>query len=88
MMALTHKKAKSLCSEDCEKSFQELKDRQTSAPLLSLQEGTNGFMVYCNESKVGLGCVLIQNDKMIYSGGVCTYDLETLLVWCSCKCVH
>ena len=23
-----------------------------------------------------------------YSGGVCPLDLETLLVWCSCRCVY
>ncbi|WMV41618.1 hypothetical protein MTR67_035003 [Solanum verrucosum] len=52
-------------SEDCEKSFHELKDRLTSALVLTLSEGTNGLVVYCDASIVGLGCVLIQHGKVI-----------------------
>ncbi|WMV38188.1 hypothetical protein MTR67_031573 [Solanum verrucosum] len=52
-MALTQKKAKFVWSEACEKSFQELKDRLTSAPVLTLPEGTDGFVVYCDASRVG-----------------------------------
>ncbi|KAH0739661.1 hypothetical protein KY290_038366 [Solanum tuberosum] len=39
--------------------------RLTTAPVLTLLEGTQGFVVYCDASKVGLGCVLMQNDKVI-----------------------
>ena len=42
-----------------------LKDRLTSAPGLTLPQGTKGFMVYCDASRVGLGCVLMQNGKVI-----------------------
>ncbi|KAH0636581.1 hypothetical protein KY289_036496 [Solanum tuberosum] len=52
-------------SEACEKSFQELKKRLTTAPVLTLPEGTQVFVVYCDASRVGLGCVLMQNDKVI-----------------------
>ncbi|WMV38677.1 hypothetical protein MTR67_032062, partial [Solanum verrucosum] len=52
-------------SEACEKSFQELKKRLTTTPVLTLPEGTQGFVVYCDASRVGLGCVLMQNDKVI-----------------------
>ena len=52
-------------SEACEKSFQLLKDRLTSAPVLTLPEGTKGFVVYCDVSLVGLGCVLMQHGKVI-----------------------
>ena len=62
---LTQKKEKFQWSLDCEKSFQELKDRLTKAPVLTLPEGTNGFVVYCDASRVGLGCVLMQNGKVI-----------------------
>ena len=44
-------------SETCEKNFQLFKDRATSAPLLNL-EGTKAFVVYCDASRVGMGCVL------------------------------
>ncbi|WMV58848.1 hypothetical protein MTR67_052233, partial [Solanum verrucosum] len=33
--------------------------------VLTLQEGTDGFVVYCDASRVGLGCLLIQHGKVI-----------------------
>ncbi|KAI3507701.1 hypothetical protein L1887_22692 [Cichorium endivia] len=36
-----------------------------SAPILSLPEGTEDFVVYCDASKQGLGCVLMQREKVI-----------------------
>ncbi|KAH0636218.1 hypothetical protein KY285_035973 [Solanum tuberosum] len=48
-----------------QKSFQELKDRLTFAPVLTLPQGTNGFVVYYDASRIGLGCVLMQNGKVI-----------------------
>ncbi|KAH0650386.1 hypothetical protein KY284_030298 [Solanum tuberosum] len=65
LSALTQKKAKFIWTEMCEKSFQELKDRLTSALMLTLPEGTDCFVVYCDASRIGLGCVLIQNGKVI-----------------------
>ncbi|WMV19933.1 hypothetical protein MTR67_013318 [Solanum verrucosum] len=59
LTTLTQKKAKFVWSKDCEKSFQELKDRLTYTPLLTLPKGTNGFVVYCDASRVGLRCVLM-----------------------------
>ncbi|WMV30039.1 hypothetical protein MTR67_023424 [Solanum verrucosum] len=37
----------------------------TTTPVLTLPEGTKGFVIYCNESKVGLGYVLMQKGKLI-----------------------
>ncbi|WMV58966.1 hypothetical protein MTR67_052351 [Solanum verrucosum] len=65
LTALTQKKAKFEWSEACEKSFQELKDRLVSALVMTLLEGTNGFVVYRDASRVGLGCVLMPNGKVI-----------------------
>ncbi|WMV58602.1 hypothetical protein MTR67_051987, partial [Solanum verrucosum] len=62
LTALTQKKAKFEWSKACEKRFQELKDRLTSTPVLTLPEGTDWFVVYCDASRVGLGCVLMQHD--------------------------
>nr|XP_009781375.1 PREDICTED: uncharacterized protein LOC104230309 [Nicotiana sylvestris] len=62
---LTQKAVKFQWSDACEKSFQELKSRLTSTPILTLPEGTEGFVVYCNSSGVGLGCVLMQHGKVI-----------------------
>ena len=36
-----------------------------TALVLTLQEGTQGFVVYCDASRFGLGCTLIKNDKVI-----------------------
>ncbi|WMV37421.1 hypothetical protein MTR67_030806, partial [Solanum verrucosum] len=65
LTTLTQKKVNFLWFEACEKSFEVLKDRHTSAPVLTLPEGTNGFVVYCDASRIGLGCVLMQNGKVI-----------------------
>ena len=56
LTTLTQKKAKFEWSEACEKIFQELKDRLTSAPVLTLSKGIDGFMEYCHASRVGLVC--------------------------------
>ena len=65
MTKLTPKKEKFQWSLDCEKSFQELKDHFTKAPVLTLPEGLDEFVVYCDASRFGLGCVLMQNGKVI-----------------------
>ncbi|WMV37363.1 hypothetical protein MTR67_030748, partial [Solanum verrucosum] len=59
---LTQKTVKFQWSEACEKSFQELKKRLITTPVLTLPEDTQGFVVYCDASRVGLGCVLMQNE--------------------------
>src|SRR5262249_24515067 len=62
---LTKKDSKFVWSEDCERSFQELKARLTTAPVLTLPDGISRFVVYTDASKLGLGCVLMQNGKVI-----------------------
>ena len=64
LTTLTQNKVTFIWSETCELS-QELKDRLTSSLLLTLPEGTNGFVIYCDASRIGLGCVLMQNGKVI-----------------------
>ncbi|KAJ9567723.1 LOW QUALITY PROTEIN: hypothetical protein OSB04_003689 [Centaurea solstitialis] len=49
----------------CEYAFNNLKGKLTSAPILTLPNGTDGFVVYCDVSKLGLGCVLMQDRKVI-----------------------
>ena len=65
LTALTKKKSKYEWTETCEKSFQELKDRLTSAPVLTLPKSGENYTVYCDASRVGLGCVLMQAGKVI-----------------------
>ncbi|XP_070002585.1 uncharacterized protein [Nicotiana sylvestris] len=52
-------------TEACEQSFQELKNRLTSAPVLALPDGPAGYAMYCDASGVGLGCVLMQHGRVI-----------------------
>ena len=56
---LTRKNVKFVWSAACEKSFQELKELLTSAPVLALPNETDGFVVYCYASCIKLGCVLM-----------------------------
>ncbi|KAD3066931.1 hypothetical protein E3N88_34811 [Mikania micrantha] len=65
LTALTHKDKKHLWTDKQEVAFQLLKQKLCSAPILSLPDGTDDFVVYCDASIQGLGCVLMQRDKVI-----------------------
>ena len=65
LTTLTKKKSKFEWTDTCEKSFQELKDRLTSTPTLTLPKCGENYTVYCDASRVGLGCVLMQAGKVI-----------------------
>jgi len=49
----------------CEESFQELKRRLMSAPILVIPDVGKPFEVYCDVSHLGLGCVLMQEKKVV-----------------------
>ncbi|GJR46982.1 putative reverse transcriptase domain-containing protein [Tanacetum coccineum] len=51
--------------EKQEEAFQTLKDNLCNAPILSLPDGVEDFVVYCDASNQGLGCVLMQRDKSV-----------------------
>ncbi|WMV58247.1 hypothetical protein MTR67_051632 [Solanum verrucosum] len=94
---LTQKIVKFQSSEACEKSFQELKKRLTTTPVLTLPEGTQGFVIYCDASRLGLGCVLMQNGKVIayasrklkvHEKNYPTHDLELAAVVFALKIWH
>ena len=57
---LTKKSMRLTWSDKCEAIFQELKQRLITAPVLSLPKDNGKFVVYCDASKMGLGCVLMQ----------------------------
>ena len=91
---LNQKNMKFEWSDPCERSFQILKDRLTFTSMLTLTEGTKGFMVYCDASHVGLGCVLIQHVKVVayafrklkvHEKNYPTHDLMLLAVVVSLK---
>jgi len=57
MTRLTRKETKWEWTQECEESFQELKKRLTTAPVLTLPSGTEGLVVYSDASKKGLACI-------------------------------
>ena len=80
--------------DNFEKIFAELKSRLTTAPILTLPEGLDGYVTYCDASRVVLGCVLMQRDKVIdydsrqlkvHKKNYPTHDLELAAVVFSLK---
>jgi hypothetical protein len=65
---LLHKGVKFEWTEKCQESFHTLKDKLTSAPVLSLPDTRKDFVIYCDASREGLGCVLMQERKVIAYG--------------------
>ena len=59
MTKLTRKEVKFEWNGLCERAFQELKRRLTSAPILIVLERGHMYTVYYDASKDGLGCVLM-----------------------------
>jgi hypothetical protein len=51
--------------EACQKCFDELKERLTTAPVLVMPDIHKGFDVYCDASHLGLGCVLMKEGNVI-----------------------
>ena len=62
---LTRKDQPFTWTDKCEESFQELKRRLTSAPILVIPDVGKPFEVYCDASHLGLGCVLMQEKKAV-----------------------
>ena len=52
-------------TDPCEKAFQTLKTKLTTAPILVQPDITKNFDVYCDALRIGLGCVLIQEGRVI-----------------------
>ena len=89
MTALTHKNVKFEWMEACEQSFQELKRRLVTAPILTIPEEEDGFVIYCDALGQGLGVVLMQHGRVItyasrklkdYERNYPTNDLELAAV--------
>ncbi|XP_042944764.1 uncharacterized protein LOC122278648 [Carya illinoinensis] len=96
LTSLTRKNTKFEWTTKCEESFQELKKRLVTAPVLTIPNERGGFVVYNDTSRLGLGCVLMQHGKFIayvswqlkaYEKNYPTHDLElativfTLKIW-------
>ncbi|GJZ02486.1 putative reverse transcriptase domain-containing protein [Tanacetum coccineum] len=71
--------------EEQELAFQTLKDKLCNAPVLALPDRSEDFVVYCDASRIGLGCVLMRRRRVIayasrqlkiHENNYTTHDLE------------
>ena len=68
MTRFTRKGVKFEWDDLCEKAFQELKMRLTSAPILIVLEQGQRYIVYCDAFRDGLGCVLMKSGRVVAYG--------------------
>ncbi|GKB87519.1 putative nucleotidyltransferase, ribonuclease H, partial [Tanacetum coccineum] len=85
LTSLTQKNKKYEWGVEQEEAFQTLKNNLCDASILSLPYGIEDFVVYCDASNQGLGCVLMQRGKVIayasrqlkiHEKNYTTHDLE------------
>ncbi|KAJ0666882.1 putative nucleotidyltransferase, Ribonuclease H [Helianthus annuus] len=85
LTSLTHKGKPFEWGPKQEEAFQILKQKLCDAPILTLPDGNDDFVVYCDASNLGLGCVLMQRGKVIayasrqlkiHEKNYTTHDLE------------
>ena len=77
MTALTRKKHKYNWTKSCQQSFQELKKRLNTAPVLTIPQGSTRFAIYYDVSKSKLVTVLMQHDKVVAYASRQLKDYET-----------
>jgi hypothetical protein len=65
MTALLEKKVEFKWTPACQESFEMLKQKLTTAPVLVLPDVHKSFSVYCDASYTGLGCELMQDGKVV-----------------------
>ena len=65
MTKLLQKDVKFIWNPACEEAFQALKKFLTSAPILAQLNIDRPFNVYCDASRMRLGCVLMQDGRVI-----------------------
>src|SRR3954464_6040434 len=85
MTDLLKKDKKFEWSEKAEESFQALKTKLTTALVLVLPDTSKDFVIYCDASLRGLGCVLMQDGHVVayasrqlnpHENNYPTHDLE------------
>jgi hypothetical protein len=65
MTKLLEKDKKFKWTPACEASFEELKKRLTTAPILLMPDIEKPFSIYCDASGQGLGCALMQDGCVV-----------------------
>ncbi|GJT97331.1 putative nucleotidyltransferase, ribonuclease H [Tanacetum coccineum] len=85
LTSLTQKNQKYVWGVEQEEAFQTLKNNLCDAPILTLPDRVEDFVVYCDASNQGLGCVLMQRGRVIsyasrqlktHEKNYTTHDLE------------
>jgi hypothetical protein len=85
MIELLKKGVRFNWDDKCEQAFQNLRHLLTSAPVLAQPDITCPFEVYCDASGTSLGCVLMQDRRVIayasralrrHEKNYTTHDLE------------
>ena len=74
---LTKKEVKFVWDKNRQEAFEVLKKKLCEAPVLTLPEGMDDFVVYSDASNKGLGCVLMQRGKVIAYASRQLKDAET-----------
>jgi hypothetical protein len=62
---LLKKEAKFVWGQKCEDAFHALRQHLTTSPVLAQPDSSKPFHVYCDASGTGLGCVLMQDNRVI-----------------------
>ncbi|GJW18321.1 putative reverse transcriptase domain-containing protein [Tanacetum coccineum] len=62
---LTQKNKTYVWGDKQDEAFRILKEKLCNAPVLALPDGPDDFVVYCDASKQGFGCVLMHRGKVI-----------------------
>jgi hypothetical protein len=65
MTELLKKGVKFDWDQKCEDAFHAMRQHLTTAPVLAQPDNTKSFDVYCDASGTGLGCVLMQDNRVI-----------------------
>jgi hypothetical protein len=65
MIALLGNKVEFKWTQKCQEAFEALKEKLTTAPVLVLPDVHKPFSVYCDACYTGLGCVLMQEGRVV-----------------------
>jgi hypothetical protein len=65
MTALLGNKVEFKWTQKCQEAFEALKEKLTIAPVLVLPDVHKPFSVYCDACYTGLGCVLMQEGRVV-----------------------
>jgi hypothetical protein len=65
MTSLLGNKAEFKWTQKCKEAFEALKEKLTTSPVLVLPDVHKPFLVYCDTCYTGLGCVLMQEGRVV-----------------------